>query len=199
LPSWLSADFIARHALDQRQAEAEALLASGGGEAAAETRRSLGNPTVPRVLSGISALGLEHGVELRAPLLDRRIVEFALRRPRHERASAGAVKHLLRRTARDLLPSGVLAPRKAKTGVLTDYFARSFRADPNELVSDVFSKSILAERGIVDVAAMQQAWREYKAHGVGGGHLFVAFQTELWLDARSRKSVGTPEMQSQWI
>jgi hypothetical protein len=35
LPSWLSADFIARHALDQRQAERK-LLASGGGEAAAE-------------------------------------------------------------------------------------------------------------------------------------------------------------------
>ena len=199
-PAWLSADFIDRHALDQRQADAEAMLASGGGEAAAETRRSLGNPTVPRVLSGFSALGLEHGVELRAPLLDRRIVEFALRRPRHERASSGAVKHLLRRTARDLLPSSVLAPRKAKTGVLTDYFARSFRADPNELVSDVFSQSILAERGIVDGAAMQQAWREYKTRGVGsGGHLFVAFQTELWLNARSRKSVNTPEMQSQWI
>jgi asparagine synthase (glutamine-hydrolysing) len=139
-------------------------------------------------------------VELRAPLLDRRIVEFALRRPRNERASGGAVKHLLRRTARDLLPPSVLAPRTAKTGVLTDYFARSFRADPNDLVTDVFSRSILAERGIVDGAAMQQAWREYKTRGVGGGgHLFVAFQTELWLDARSRKSVDRPELTEKWI
>jgi asparagine synthase (glutamine-hydrolysing) len=199
-PAWLSADFVARHELEKRQAEAEAALSAGGGYAAAETRRSLGNPTVPRVLTGFSTLGLEHGVELRAPLLDRRIVEFALRRPRRERASAGAVKHLLRRTARDLLPPSVLAPRKAKTGVLTDYFARSFRADPNGLITEVFSQSILAQRGIVDGAAMQQAWREYQTRGVGGGgHLFVAFQTELWLSARCRSSIATPEIREQWI
>lgn len=194
-PAWLNQDFVSRHSLDQRQADAEAALASGGGgQAAAETRRSLGNPTVPRVLAGFSNLALEHGVELRAPLLDRRIVEFALRRPRSERASGGAVKHLLRRTARDLLPPSVLAPRPVKTGVLTDYFSRSFRADPGGIVSDVFSQSMLAERGIVDGAAMQQAWHEYKNRGVGGGgHLFVAFQTELWLSTRSVTRVSTTE------
>jgi len=185
-PAWLDSDFVARNALNERQAAAEGVLASGGGgQAAAETRRSLGNPTVPRVLAGFSALALAHGVELRAPLLDRRLVEFALRRPRQERASGGAVKHLLRHAAREVLPATVLAPRPAKTGVLTGYFARSFRSDPDGLVSDVFSTSILAERGVVDGAAMQQAWREYKTHGAGGGgHLFVAFQTELWLRAR---------------
>lgn len=200
-PAWLNRDFIARHSLDRRQLEAEAALASGGGGlAAAETRRSLGNPTIPRVLGGLSGLALEHGVELRAPLLDRRIVEFALRRPRAERASAGAVKHLLRRTARDLLPPSVLAPRAVKTGVLTEYFAKSFRADPDGVVSDVFSRSLLAERGIVDAAAMQQSWREYKNRGVGGGgHLFVAFQTELWLSARVTKPPVSTETVSQLI
>ena len=186
-PAWLNREFVARESLAERQAEAERALASGsGGHAAAETRRSLGNPTIPRVLAGFSALALEHGVELRAPLLDRRVVQFALRRPRAERASAGAVKHLLRYAARDVLPSSVLAPRVAKTGVLTDYFARSFRSDPDGLVSSVFSRSILADRGIVDGAALQHAWREYKTGGVGGGgHLFVAFQTEMWLSART--------------
>jgi asparagine synthase (glutamine-hydrolysing) len=200
-PDWLNRAFVVRHSLEARQTEAEAALASGGGGlAAAETRRSLGNPTVPRVLAGFSGLGLEHGVELRAPLLDRRIVEFALRRPRPERASAGAVKHLLRRAGRDLLPSSVLAPRPAKTGVLTDYFARSFRADPEGVVSDAFTQSILAARGVVDGAAMQQAWREYKTRGVGGGgHLFVAFQAEMWLRARSQTAAPATETMDQRI
>ena len=186
LPDWLNQEFITQHSLDARQAEAEAKLASGtGGHAAVETRRSLGNPTIPRVLAGISSLGLEHGVEPRAPLLDRRIVEFALARPRRERASDGAVKHLLRHAARNVLPPSVLAPRPVKTGVLTDYFARSFRADPDGIVTDAFAHSILADRGIVDGAAMQQTWREYKSRGAGpGGHLFVAFQAEMWLQAR---------------
>ena len=200
-PAWLNEEFVARNSLTERQAEAERALASGsGGHAAAETRRSLGNPTIPRVLAGFSALGLEHGVELRAPLLDQRIVEFALRRPRRERASAGAVKHLLRRTARDVLPPTVLAPRAVKTGVLTDYFARSFRGDPEGIVSDVFSRSILADRGIIDGAAMQQSWREYKSRGVGGGgHLFVAFQAELWLRARALTPLSTTETVSKQL
>src|SRR5688572_18222057 len=67
LPTWMNREFVERHALERRQAEAEASLAAeGGGRAAAETRRSLSNPTIPRVLAGFSALGLEHGVELRA-------------------------------------------------------------------------------------------------------------------------------------
>ena len=190
-PEWMSTDFMRRHGLERRQAEAEASLASGGGaRAATETRRSLANPTTPRVLAGLSALGLEYSVDLRAPLLDRRVVEFALQRPRAERASAGAVKHLLRRTAQGLLPPTVLAPRAQKTGVLTGYFSRSFRSDPNEIVSDTFAHSILAAAGIVDGAALQQAWREYKRSGTGGGgHVFVAFQTELWLKARHLTSI----------
>jgi asparagine synthase (glutamine-hydrolysing) len=200
-PTWIRGDFVAEHGLARRQLDAEAAFAAGGGgDAAAETRRSLGNPIVPRVAAGFSAFGLEHGIELRAPLLDRRIVEFALRRPRHERASAGAVKHLLRHSAREFLPSHVLAPRKSKTGVLTDYFARSFRADPDGQVSDIFSRSILAERGIVDGAAMQHAWHEYKTRGVGsGGHLFIAFQIELWLSARAPNAAVTPVNGDQWI
>jgi asparagine synthase (glutamine-hydrolysing) len=188
LPPWLKADFVSRHGIDSRHADAETALASGGGgEAALETRRSLGNPTVPRVLTGLSAFALEHGVEMRAPLLDQRIVDFALCRPRAERASAGAVKHLLRRAARDLLPPSVLAPRSSRTGVLTGYFARSFRADPGGLVSDVFSRSILAERGVIDGAMLQQAWREYKSNGGSvGAYLFVLLQVELWLHARAK-------------
>ena len=201
LPDWLDREFVGRHSLDTRYCEAEATLTSGpGGHAAVETRRSLGNPTIPRVAAGLASLGLEYGVEPRAPLLDRRIVEFALMRPRRERASGGAVKHLLRHAARDVLPSTVLAPRPAKTGVLTDYFARSFRADPGGVVTDAFTHSILAERGIVDAAAMQQTWREYKSRGVGpGGHLYVAFQAEMWLQARSVSQLTSSGMLDKGI
>jgi asparagine synthase (glutamine-hydrolysing) len=188
LSPWLRADFVARHSIDVRHAEAGAVLARGpGGEAALETRRSLENPTVPRVLTGMSGFALEHGVEMRAPLLDHRIVDFAQRRPRSERASNGAVKHLLRRTARDLLPPGVLAPRTSRTGVLTGYFARSFRADPDGLVSDAFARPILAERGVIDGAMLQQSWHDYKTNGSGlGAYLFVVLQVELWLRARAK-------------
>jgi asparagine synthetase B (glutamine-hydrolysing) len=185
---------VERHSLIERQLEAEAML-DAGGHASAETRRSLGNPTIPRVLAGLSGMALEQGIELRAPLLDRRVVEFALRRPRRERASAGAVKHLLRNSARTLLPASVLGPRAEKTGVLTGYFSRSLRGDPENVVTDAFSQSILADRGIVDGATLQHAWREYKGRGGGGGaYLYVAFMTEMWLRARDVTSVASTDV-----
>jgi asparagine synthase (glutamine-hydrolysing) len=199
LPAWLDAGFVARNSLVARQLEAQTALETGG-HASGETQRSLGNPTIPRVLAGLSGMALEQGIELRAPLLDQRVVQFALRRPRRERASGGAVKHLLRGSARTLLPPSVLAPRTGKTGVLTGYFARSFRGDPDGVVTDVFSQSILADRGIVDGAAMQHAWREYKGGGGGGGaYLYVAFLTEMWLRARDVTSVASTEAHAEKI
>ena len=200
-PSWMNREFIRAHGLDTRQARAEAALsAGGGGRSAAETRRSLLNSVVPRVLASLSGFALERGVELRAPLLDRRVVDFACRRPRRERASGGAVKHLLRQAAADLLPPSVLAPRKDKTGVLTGYFGRSFRSDPDGIVSDTFARSRLVDMGIVDAAALQQSWQEYKNRGVGASaHLFVVFQTELWLDARDMTAVEVSEAAIQQI
>jgi asparagine synthase (glutamine-hydrolysing) len=156
------------------------------------------NSVIPRVLASLSGFALEHSVELRAPLLDRRVVEFACRRPRSERTSGGAVKHLLRHAAKDLLPPNVLEPRKEKTGVLTGYFARSFRSDPDGIVTAAFSKPRLAEMGIIDAAALQQSWQQYKARGTGAsGHLFVVFQTELWLSARAPGSVEMTELSKE--
>lgn len=189
-PSWLRQDFVRRNAIVERQQQKEWELRNGMNRRAwAETKGSLANPVIPRVGAAFSALGLEHGVEPRAPLLDRRIVEFALARPREERASGGAVKHLLRRAANGLLPPRILLPRGRKTGVLTGYFARSFRADPHGVVAWAFEEPILAELGIVDAESLRRAWLDYQS-GTGpesgsGGHLFVALQTELWLRARS--------------
>jgi asparagine synthetase B (glutamine-hydrolysing) len=197
----MNPEFVRAHDLNTRQARAEAALAAGGGgRSAVETRRSLLNSVIPRVLASLSNFALERGIELRAPLLDHRIVEFASRRPRSERVSSGAVKHLLREAAKDLLPASVLAPRKEKTGVLTGYFSQSFRGDPDGIVTETLSKPRLGEMGIVDAAALQQSWREYKNHGKGpSGHLFVVFQVELWLAARAQTPVKVSETPAQQI
>lgn len=188
-PSWIRADFLRRHGLEEAQWEKERDLRTGArGRAVLETKRSLANPVVPRVAAAFSSLGLEHEVEMRAPLLDRRVLEFALRRPRPERASSGAVKHLLRRTADGLLPQSVLAPRQRKTGVLTGYFSRSFRADDGGVVTEAFANPILAELGIVDAGRIKQAWLDYRVDtsltNPIGTLLLVAFQTETWLRSR---------------
>jgi asparagine synthetase B (glutamine-hydrolysing) len=193
-------DFVRRHGIVERQQQKEWELRNGLNRRAwAETRGALDNPIVPRIGAAFSALGLEYGVEMRAPLLDRRVVEFALGRPRSERASMGAVKHLLRRAAEGSLPPSVLRPRPRKTGVLTEYFARSFRADPEGIVTQTFADPILAQLGIVDGEALRAAWRDYRCGSgperAAGGFMFFALQTELWLRAHTgaRSHSNQPE------
>ncbi len=74
-PDWVSREFVATTFVGAAGGRSGSGARNDeGGQAATETRRSLGNPMVTRVsrLSRVSAL--EHGVELRAPLFDRRIV-----------------------------------------------------------------------------------------------------------------------------
>jgi asparagine synthase (glutamine-hydrolysing) len=188
-PSWIREDFAQSAGLADEQRRREQALRGGlHPRAWAETKGSLVNPVIQRVAAAMTTLGLEFGVELRAPLLDRRVVEFALSRPRRERASRAAVKHLLRRAADGLLPPNVLLPRPRKTGVLTGYFADSFRGDQDGIVTAAFRDPILGDLGIIDPGRTRQSWIEYRDGRTNdGGRLFVAFQTELWLAARAGK------------
>jgi asparagine synthetase B (glutamine-hydrolysing) len=189
IPAWFRREFAREAGLVEEQQRREQALRSGRHPRAwAETKGSLVNPVIQRVAAAMSTLGLEFGVELRAPLLDRRVIEFALCRPRHERASQAAVKHLLRGAAAGLLPPNVLAPRPRKTGVLTGYFTSSFKADPAGIVTEAFRDPILGDLGIIDPGQTRQAWIDYReGRDSDGGRLFVAFQTELWLAARAGK------------
>lgn len=60
------------------------------------------------VLVKVDRMSMQHALEVRSPLLDRRIVEFAFRVPAAVRTPRLRAKHLLRRIARDRLPPPLL-------------------------------------------------------------------------------------------
>ena len=158
----------------------------GAGAAEREAYWYLTAPYFPRAYGLVSAFALEMGVELRSPLLDRRVVEFAAGRPREERNAGRETKRLLRASMRGLLPGDVLAPRDTKTGTLGGYFAAAMRADFPALAADAFRAPRLAELGIVDPAALRAACERYARGGDGslGFGLVQTLQAELWLRAR---------------
>jgi len=104
LPSWLRADFAERTGLLAREAAA-APPRDGMGPAAYETSWYLSHPYFPRAFACVADFALEEGVEVRSPLFDRRVVEFAVGRPREERAGGGETKRLLRRAMRRVTPT----------------------------------------------------------------------------------------------
>ncbi|HUQ84456.1 MAG TPA: asparagine synthase-related protein [Gemmatimonadaceae bacterium] len=186
-PTWIRDDFVSASGLVEREWDAEERLArDGGSHARTETLRPLLSPVSSRVAANVGSFALDVGVEVRVPLLDRRIVEFAAGRPRSERASGGAVKHLLRAAASGALPDSVLSPRTRRTGALGQYFARGFRSDVEGVVTGAFQDSTLSRLGVVNEPRLNEAWSRFRQGGdlSLGFPLFLTLQVELWLRAR---------------
>jgi asparagine synthase (glutamine-hydrolysing) len=180
---WMNADFARRHGLAQR--ERDNMPARGRRRAAEyELYWYFTYPYMSRIYSLVCAHGLESGIELRSPLLDRRVIEFARRRPRWERSSRGENKRLLRRAMQGLLPAEFLAPRRARTGLSSAYFERSLRNVYGNMLLDTFKEPLLGKLGIVDPVLLHERCENHVRRGGAGVtevQLFFAFQTELWL------------------
>ena len=186
-PPWIRPAFLTAHHLADREL---AFLPPrhARDRADAENRCYLTAPVWSWGGSYMTGVFLEEGVESRSPLLDRRIVEFALRRPVEERASGRETKRLLRRAVHGLLPDHVLAPRPFRTGVTLGYSRREMRAHYPALFDDLFRSELrLAAMGIVEPAVLRRAVHdsmEESGSEFDRVALFHTLKTELWLRAR---------------
>ncbi|MGH7720016.1 MAG: asparagine synthetase B family protein [Gemmatimonadaceae bacterium] len=189
VPSWISPEFLRRHEVVERD-RLNQPADPGRSRAAYETHWYLEHPYFPRAFSCVSSLALQSGVEMRSPLFDRRIVEFAVQRPREERGAGAETKRLLRRSMRGLLPDTVLAPRPYRTGMSGGYLDRSMRQAHAPVIEAILDAPLLLEElGVVDGSMLRRSWSAYQQHGTGGGNLavglFFTVQSELWLRAHA--------------
>ena len=65
-----------------------------------------------QVLAFVDRLSMQHSVEVRAPFLDRRIVEFASALPGHMKVRKDETKAVLKRAARSVLPHEIIDRKK---------------------------------------------------------------------------------------
>ncbi|HEV7706093.1 MAG TPA: asparagine synthase-related protein [Gemmatimonadaceae bacterium] len=182
LPPWIDSRFARAHSLDERD-RLYAPRITHGSRADRETAWYLSHQYFPRVFGAVSTFAREEGVEIRSPLYDKRVIEFALTRPREERSSGVETKKLLRASMRGLLPDSILATRTKRTGVTGGYFGRSMREHLPAMVDAVFDHSLLEDAGVIDAKAFKQSVREY-ARGVQSNFsvgLYFTLQSELWL------------------
>jgi asparagine synthase (glutamine-hydrolysing) len=130
------------------------------------------------ILVKLDRMSMAASIEGRAPLLDHRVVEFAVRLPLSMRIRDGRGKHLLRKVARRWLPSAVMdKPKQGFAIPLPDWF----RGRLGEMASDVFAARAFRERGWV---APTEAQRLLAAHRGGGEDqsepLWQLLCLELW-------------------
>lgn len=121
-----------------------------------------------------------HGVEVRHPFLDRRLVEHVATLPPPLLYRAGERKWVLRQAMRDLLPEPVRCRSdKAQFG---SYVDAALRHGAAEHIDGLLAAPLLAALGFVDGRALSAAWGRYRASGEGAREpLVFAILLESWL------------------
>ncbi|HWE28112.1 MAG TPA: asparagine synthase (glutamine-hydrolyzing) [Polyangia bacterium] len=130
------------------------------------------------ILVKLDRMAMANSLEGRAPFLDPKVVDFAVRLPPELRVQGGRGKHLLRRVAARWLPPDVL--RKPKQGFAIPLGAW-FRGPLRGLAADILGGRTFVERGLIDATAAQRYLRGHLAGEADYGELlWLIVSLELW-------------------
>ncbi|MBM64379.1 MAG: asparagine synthase (glutamine-hydrolyzing) [Acidobacteria bacterium] len=121
---------------------------------------------------------MANSLEVRSPLLDHHVVEFAASLPVSFKLRLGTPKYLLRRVMRAYLPSGILTRRKMGFGVPIDQW---LRGGMRELARDLLLGRTATERGYFEPATLQRYLDEHES-GQAQHHMRIwgLIMLELW-------------------
>lgn len=138
------------------------------------------------LLVNVDIAGMAVSLEVRSPLLDHQLVEFAAALPVDLKLRGLTQKYLLREVMRGVLPPAILKRRKMGFGVPID---RWFRRELRDMAYDVLLDRTSRERGLFRPDAVR-AYLDAHVRGRAHHHprLWSLLMLELWhrmfIDAR---------------
>jgi asparagine synthase (glutamine-hydrolysing) len=136
------------------------------------------------ILAKVDRASMSVGLELREPLLDHRVSEFALSLPMHLRYRNGQMKWLLRQVAYRYIPPALLDRPKRGFEVPVSAWLRGPLRDWAEGLLDARR---LAEEGYLDAGLVRQCWaRHLTGEAESPGKLWDVLMFQSWLDAERR-------------
>jgi asparagine synthase (glutamine-hydrolysing) len=139
---------------------------------------------VDDILVKVDRASMHYGLEARVPLLDHRLVEFALRVPLSLKVRDGEGKWLLRKFLYRHVPAALVDRPKMGFGVpIGDWLRGPLRDWAGDLLSDRH----LAEHGLLDSKMIAATWESHLAGSVDrGGPMWAVLMFQLWWeDAQS--------------
>lgn len=139
----------------------------------------------PVLLNDLDAMTMHHSMEARAPFLDHRLVEWALRLPPRACWDREGGKAPLRALARRLLPAEIVdAPKRGFVLPFGAWLDGPLRASADELAAGA------AARGLVDGAMVRRLLDEARAGRRQGRSVWHLLVLEGWL--RRHAPTSTP-------
>lgn len=143
--------------------------------------------TQNQLLRDIDAVSMAHSLEIRVPLLDKEVVDFALSLPAHTKLHGGAsadaayaqsgAKRILIDATRDLLPPDI--DKQQKKGFSMPY-GPWLNGPLREILEDTLSRQSVSARGLFDVNLAERTRSDFYK-GKGSWALpWLLMMTELW-------------------
>ncbi len=134
----------------------------------------------------VDRMSMLHSLEVRCPLLDRRVVEFAFRLPAHRKMPRFRSKHLLRQLAARRLPASISRlPKRGFTAPVAQWLAG---AGAEHFSDEVFGRQS-ACASMLDVAWVKELYSEHRRHVADHSYsLWAVWMLEHW--ARTRRNAA---------
>jgi asparagine synthase (glutamine-hydrolysing) len=138
----------------------------------------------------VDRMSMAHSLEVRCPLLDRRLVELAFRIPAERKQQGRTGKALLRRLARERLPEGLWKlPKKGFTAPIGAWLAGPHAP---RFRDEVLSSSARVS-DLIDQQVLEQAFKQHQAGQSDHSYLlWTTWVLERWLTgAHPTAAAGT--------
>jgi asparagine synthase (glutamine-hydrolysing) len=131
------------------------------------------------LLCKVDRMSMAHSLEVRPPLLDHRIVEFAARLPEDLKIKGSQQKIILKALMRNKLPASILKRKKAGLDIPAHEW---FRGPLLPIFQDTVTAKAVRETKLFDYPAIQQLVSDHKNRRVNAGYQLWALLTLfLWL------------------
>jgi asparagine synthase (glutamine-hydrolysing) len=133
------------------------------------------------ILVKVDRMSMAHGLEVRAPFLDHRVVEFVATLPAGLKLRGRTTKFILREAMRPVLPGAVLAkPKHGFTAPIGRWLGHELR----DLVEDLLFDPRAEQRGWFNSRTVKQLWADHHEGVRDASHqLWILLVLELWCRA----------------
>jgi asparagine synthase (glutamine-hydrolysing) len=149
--------------------------------------RILTRALMPRTIESLEASAAAHGMDLRLPFFDRRVIEFCLALPPEQKMQNGWTRLVMRRAMKGLLPEKVRwRPQKSNIGPSFDHGLLKYETD--RLTAMVRDNTGDVAR-FVDLDVLEEALGNFASGQIKQGQallLWRALSLALWLEQNRR-------------
>lgn len=131
------------------------------------------------LMTKVDIASMAHGLEVRAPLLDYRVVEFSASLPMKLKYRRGRGKRLLFEAFGDLLPREIWRRKKMGFGVPLDHW---FRNELKDLTTDLLLADSARVNGFLRPEVIKRLWDEHQQRRFDhSARLWTLVMLESWL------------------